>query len=409
MFSFGRTSRSPTCHCRQHCQLIVTILTIASLCTFPTDRQISLADESEPAAGRAFSDALNKPIGLSWQDQELRTGLRRLASVGNIAIVIDRRIDPSQTLTLRLPSTPLRDVLKQIAAECDCGISVLDGCVFIGPVPTASRLRTVIEQKSQELAAASGTAASRVAELTARHIFNWNDLTSPQELLGQIAARYGVTLPETDAVPHDLWAAASSGSVTASEAFLLVLSQFDLSFEWIRSSAGQPIDGLKIVSMPESPRVERRFNVKRAPDAKFVAELKQEHSGVSVSTRGRIVTASGTAEQLDEIEAALFPGRPSPLASDGTGSRKTGPKTTTYTFTVKAPLDDFLKALEQQSGFKFEFDADELKTAGVNLDAIVDLRMNKATAEDLFEGLFKDTGINWKLDGSNVRLTPSSR
>ena len=68
-----------------------------------------------------------------------------------IAILLDRRIDPGLKLTLQLKNVRLRELLGVIATEADAAVSFLDNVVYIGPPETAARLRTVVELISARL------------------------------------------------------------------------------------------------------------------------------------------------------------------------------------------------------------------------------------------------------------------
>ena len=102
--------------------------------------------------GKRFLEALDRTIAISWQERRLRSGLRQLSESREVAVLLDRRIDPEQMLTLGLAQVSLRDVLRTVAAECDAGMTVVGSTVYLGPQPLAARLRTIVEIRSRELA-----------------------------------------------------------------------------------------------------------------------------------------------------------------------------------------------------------------------------------------------------------------
>lgn len=349
--------------------------------------------------GRAFELALDRNIGLAWQDQHLRDGLRKLSRNRELAVVLDRRIDPGRQLTLQLRNITLRELFRVIALEADAELSVLDNVVYVGPPATAGRLRTVLELTSSQLPGTSSPHAGRSFELLKRNTFEWNDLDEPVVLLQRIAKLYGLKIESIELVPHDLWASATIPQASAPTLLMTVLAQFDLSFEW--SADWQ---GIRIIPMPASPRVERTFSIRRGSAAEIAADLNKSIPGLAAQARGsRSVRAHGTVEQLKHVDRLLHPeravaGRPRPRPTTGA---------VTFTFQVKnAPLIAFMTKLEEQAGFKFEYDKKAITNAGVDLEGVINLNMEKATEDELLEAMFNDFSLAFERTGKKVRVFP---
>lgn len=358
-------------------------------------------DEPTLLTGRAFERALNGDISLAWQDQRLRDGLRKLTRNREIAILLDRRIDPDVKLTLQLKNVTLRDLLGVIASEADAELSVLENVVYIGPPETARRLRTVVEIISTGLPGAGDPQAGRSFELLKRRTLTWQDLDDPAAMLQRVGDSYGLGIMATRPVPHDLWAAGQIPDVSATVALLVVLSQFDLSFEWTDDWSG-----IRVVPLPESPRIERTFSIRRGSTTQLAAKLDQSLPGLSVKARGsRNLQASGTVEQLEQVDRVLHPER---YATQRPGQRpKTGE--VIFTFEVKnAPLIAVMTRLEEQAGFNFNYDATAIANAGIDVESVINLNLNKASEDELLEAMFKDTGLSFERDGKTVRVFPDA-
>ncbi len=56
--------------------------------------------------GRRFTTALEQPISGSWKGVPLRSLLRRLSHEGQIAILLDRRVDPDRKCRLQRATGP---------------------------------------------------------------------------------------------------------------------------------------------------------------------------------------------------------------------------------------------------------------------------------------------------------------
>jgi hypothetical protein len=259
---------------------------------------------------------------------------------------------------------------------------------------------------SKPLTIGVGTSTSpqtrRSFELLERHTLNWPDLTTPRELLVEIGRRYSLKMESLDSVPHDLWGQAVVPSATPSQLLLAVLGQFDLSFEWTANH-----DGIRIINMPSDPRIERQFTLKRGEEQTILAELQQRIPGLEPEVVGRQVTVVGTVEQLEIVETLLHPERSQ--SPSRTNQRQTGGGITTFTFAADAPLIAFLNTLEKQADYKFKYDEEVFKTAGIQLDKRIRLEAKELTALELFEKMFPPQNIAYKVDGKTVHLTPATR
>lgn len=355
------------------------------------------AERPKLQTGRAFERALNSSIGLAWQDQHLRDGLRKLIRNREIAIVLDRRIDPGMKLTLQLKNVTLRELLGVIATEADAELSVLDNVVYIGPPETAARLRTVIELISARLPGTGAAQTGRAFELLKRETLAWEDLDEPAAIVRSIGEMYGLDIASSESVPHDLWAAGHVPEVPVSVALMVVLSQFDLSFEWTPDWTG-----VRIVPMPESPRIERSFSIRLGSATEIAAKLDGSLPGLEVTARGsRGLRATGTVEQLEQVDRVLHPER---YVAERPSQRPTN-GAVTFTFEVKnAPLIAVMERLEQQAGFKFDYSRSVIANAGIDLEQVINLNLNKANEDELLEAMFNGTGLRFERDGKEVRV-----
>lgn len=361
-------------------------------------------------AGRAFQDALAESISLAWQGQNLRDGLRKLSETKQVSIVLDRRIDPSQQLTLQIQKRTLKAVLKVIATEARADISVLGNAVYVGPKGVASRLRTIEEIVASQLVSGKATTISvdsspatrRRFELLARRTLNWPDLTTPRELLDEVASRYALKIESANLVPHDLWGQATLPSGSASQLLLTILAQFNLSFEWTESR-----DGIRLVDMPLDPRIEKQFTLKRGTEQTILAEITRRMPGLEPQVTSRRIKVVGTVEQIETVEAIIHPERQP--NNTRPNQQKVADGVTVFTFEATAPLGAFMATLEKQAGFKFQYDEEVFKQADIRLDKRIFLEAKDLTAQEVFEKMFPPQAIAYKVDGKTIRLTPASR
>jgi hypothetical protein len=358
--------------------------------------------------GREFEEALEKTISLAWQGQNLRDGLRQLSETRSVSILLDRRIDPGQQLTMQIQKVSLQSLLNLIATEVRADISILGNVVYVGPVEVASRLRTVEEIVASQLVSSRSTIISADASPTTRRSFEllerqslvWPDLTTPRELVDEVARRYALKIEAAERVPHDLWGQATVPSGTSSQLLLAALAQFNLSFEWTDNR-----DGIRIVDMPVDPRIERQFTLKRGTEQSIQTELKQRLPTIEHQIAGRRISVVGTVEQIESVEELIFPERRQ--ENPRSNQRMVGGGVTVFTFKATAPLEAFMKTLEAQAGFTFKYDPEVFTQAGIRLDEQILLEAKELTAQEVFDKMFSPQNIAYKVDGQTVHLTPA--
>jgi hypothetical protein len=349
--------------------------------------------------GQPFEDALDRPVSLVWQDQAIRDGLRRLMAAQRVSILLDRRIDPGRTLSLQLRNVPLRELLGLVATECGAQAVVIGSVIYLGPPSTAARLRTVLELQSDALRNEALVPARRSQELLRRSTREWSDLETPAAIINDIAKQYGLRLAADSFIPHDLWAGAALPSLTADQQLLLVLGQFGLSVEWLEN--GQAI---RVVPMPENPRIQRELQVRTGSATEALTKLEAAFPDAEITLTGRRLRASGTVEQLEAMEQMINPSRTVPR------SIPKPPGQTVFSFEVRsAPLSAVMQRLTEQAGLQFDYDAAELRAAGISLEAKLDLKLQNASTDELLHGLFDRFDIVFEREGPRVKLRPKTK
>lgn len=348
-----------------------------------------------------FRQELERPISASWGGAELRSLLRRITADRQVAILLDRRIDPNQELTLDVQDRTLRDALAEIASHCGAEMSVAGNVVYLGPSASAAKLRTLIELRSSELhRSSSGIAKSRQVDLAARKTIHWNDLDRPADVLRQISERFKVKILNSEAVPHDLWAGATLPNVTAAEALSLVLIQFDLTFEWTDAATA-----VRLVPMPQQVAVEKHYTPRNRSLADTLKDWQEQFPELQADIRGKELVVMATVEQHEALAESLKP-----------TARRPSTRTTTNApvplrrreFTLRierVPVSALMKKLEM-SDVIFQYDPAQLTAAGIDLDQPISLDVTKAPAEKFFAAMFEPLGLAFQIDNVTVTLRP---
>lgn len=365
---------------------------------------------AEPLSGKPFEGALDQRIGRSWTGQDghrLRDVVKQLVDLQRVSIVLDRRIDPTQSIELTMPSTPLREIISSLARKVDSEMSVVGNVVYVGPADSAKKLRTLVELRNSELSKlTSGAAAgkspwrNRPTSLTQRKTFVWQELDRPRDMLKQVADKFQIEIEELDNLPHDLWATTSFPQMTAAESLSLLLVQFGSTFEFLPNRAA-----IRVVPIPKRVFVERSHTV-LANSPVILEAARKQFPDVELEQSGSKLIARGTVEQQAELTAWLRPGNQKT-------SKPSGKSLSERRFTIKeednVPLGAFLKTFTD-FGVKFDYDQNRLADAGISLDQKVNIKNVKdVPAEKLFRDVLGPLGIAVTIDDETVRLTPKPK
>ena len=370
---------------------------------------VSIALAVEPLAGKPFEVALEQRVGRAWGGQDantLRDVVRQLAESQRVAILLDRRIDPTQSIELTLPPTPLRELLTALARKTGAELSVVGNVVYLGPADSAKKLRTLVELRNSELTKRTSGAATgkspwrnRPVSLMKRTSFVWQDLDRPRDILQQVADKFQIEIDGLDKLPHDLWAGASLPQMTATEALALLLLPFDATFEFVADRAA-----IRIVAMPAQVVVERTYSIP-ANSAVTVEAAREQFTDAEIESSGAKLIVRGTVEQHDEIAAWLKPGGRKPVKPVETkplSKRR---------FTLQqrnVAVSDVLQTFTN-FGLKIAFDPKEFADAMISLDQKIDIDVQEVSAEKLFRDHLEPLGIEVTIDGEIVRLKPKPK
>jgi hypothetical protein len=349
--------------------------------------------------GDSFRERLEQPVGaIFWSGLPLRPALVRLARTEQVAILLDRRVDPDQKVDLSLEGVSLREALGRIAKHLGLGLSLPESFAYFGPPRAAARLWTLLELRRDE-ARRLPAAASRRLLLADR--LSWPDFASPRPLLARLAASGPVVVSPLEDVPHDLWAAADLPPLPLVDRIALVAAQFDLTFRFVHGGTG-----LQLVPIPDEVAVVRSYPGKHRANA-LAAEWADAVPGVRVKAVGERVFVKGRMEDQQRIADLASPPRRNPLrpaekpAPAGAGEQR-------YTLrVVQKPLGDTLEQLAARFHLKLTLDEEALRTAGISLQQPVSFTATDVTLDGLFQALLRPAGCAFRLREHSIEVRPA--
>jgi hypothetical protein len=359
--------------------------------------QIAAPSATPLHAGNSFRDAFRRTtITASWRSVGLRVIARRIESDQRIAVLIDRRIDPSRELTVDITEKTMAQALRQVAKAAEGSATIVGNVVYIGPQQAAARLRTLVQLRTTELQTIGG---KRILALSKTRTTTWSDLATPAEILQKLAGNSSLSVDGLDSIPHDLWGAATLPSMTTTESLSLLLVQFDRTFVWTNGGSG-----VRLVPIPEDVSIEKTYTLPRGlsvTDA--ITRLKQQVPKLRTSVRDGMLVVRGTVEEQDAVSHVLA-GKSATLG-------KTKPKTkpaelANRRFTLKiakVPAIALIRKL-QSSGIRIEYDARALAAEKVDLNRPISMDVKQATADEFFGVLCKQLSLAFTINGSTVTL-----
>ncbi len=341
---------------------------------------------------------LQEPLSASWDNMDLRTIVGRIETAKQVAIVIDRRIDPSRIRFANASNEPLAVFVERLAAESSAHSTLVGNVVYIGPIVPSGKLLTLAAIRTKELFDKEERIPDgRRIDLTRAETIRWEDLERPADILRKIAETYELTIGGLEQIPHDLWAGATLPEAGAVEALSLVLVQFDLTFAW--TDRGR---GIRLEPVPEVVALERAYDAPRGTSA--AAALKRWKEALP-DLDGRVekgkVLITGPSETHDLIDRLRRGERIAPSAPENEGPQLKPLKFERYSLKIQqTPAIALLKKLEEPAHGKltFSYDEAELKAAGIDLAKRVTFEVDKVPIEKLLKSALDPLGVEFEID-----------
>ena len=348
----------------------------------------SPANAADWLAGPALRAQLAQPVKLAWSGVPIRKGLADLARSQNVAILLDRRVDPGTPLELSLENVPVELALERIARSQQLGISWYGSLVYLGPEAAAARLRTLAALRAAE---AKSLPAARRSSFAKTRAWQWDDFAEPRALVEQLADEARVEIIGIDKIPHDLWPTADLPPLAWTDRMTLVVNEFDLTFRF--NEDGRKIE---LIAAPESAVLERTYPGGRNPQ-ELAERWRRQAPEAEIKVEGDKVVVRGRAEDHEALTAAKP--RPQTPAAGGTE---------VYTLAVRdQPLGPVLEELKQRLGLELHIDAAALTAAEISVDRRVSFSVEKATLDELLAAALKPAGLTFRRRDKTIEIFPA--
>jgi|GEM_PF-1328703 len=369
-------------------------LGVGAILTFGWCSSAAWAQPPEFLTGNDFQQQISRPLLVNWDLTPLQDVLNRLSQERHAAILLDRRIDPTQLIPVELQAsyfdTGISELVRQFA-----GVAVVADTLFIAPPETAGTLLTRVVLSEQALESRLKQNLGRKLDLGDRHPVEWTLGDSPQQILDRIARHYQLRIVNLDAIPHDQWGPGQIRNPNAVEALLLIATQFQLDLEWI--------DGNQVRLVPQvlSPTIKREHALRNLTPQQALLRIRKQLPELQVTAIRGKVTVTGREEEQREV-GVLLGNRPGRTAS----TDLTSVPLSRRRFTLKMqerPFLELLTVLEKQ-GIPVRRESIALEEAGIDLNTRISLELENATIERLFSDACRPLGLSFHIEEHQVEL-----
>jgi hypothetical protein len=321
----------------------------------------------------------------------LARALASLSSAHRVAIVLDRRIDPGQPVTLAVTSEPLADMLQRLATHLGAGYCQLGPVAYLGPTEMASRLRTLAAMRLEEVRALPSGSARKFLVMRS---WKWEELAEPAQLAELLATEAGVRLVGGAQIPHDLWPAAELPPLSWLDRLTLVAAQFDLTFRV--SEGGKQVE---LTGPPSEVRVVRNYAAGR--DAKAVVKRwSKDLPAAEVSLAGDKIRVAARVEDHEAIETRLRGKSLTPTTVT------LGPER--YQLSIeKAVLTKVIDELAGRLNLTITWDRAAMDASGLSAEQLVTVKIQDADLDALLRAVLNGTGLTFQRQDRAVTIRPA--
>ena len=342
---------------------------------------------------------LEQKIGVDWGGTKgltLRQAVTSLARSQKVAILLDRRVDPDQKIELSVADETLDAVFKLIADKKKIGVGQVGSAIYLGPTATAEKIRTLAALRHEEVLRLPSAERSRILRLRPQR---WSDLATPRDLLAALAAETQIEIQGTEAIPHDLWAAADLPPANFVNRLTLIAGQFGLTFAFAEDGKS-----VRLVAIPATVVIEQTYPLRNGLSqrgAEIVKKLTDSLPGAKIEATANKLIVRGRAEDQDFVDSYLS-GRPAKQTTVTPGKK-------VYQLTTSKPVGPLIEALGKKLDLEVKIDADAIKAAGLSLSKDVKVKVHDVSEDELLKAVLEPAGLTFVRRGKTIEVKPAKK
>lgn len=302
-------------------------------------------------SGGAAAPRTGSLHSVHWQRVTLGSAVGRLRSVSDTAVFVDRRIDPTERVTLSLQDATIDEIVAKLADECSLDTARFDGLIYLGPGERARELAAVAALRRRDLKQVPDDARQ---SLSRRRRIGWPRLTEPSGLVTDWVREQGWRIRGGERIPYDLWPAGELPALAVADQLTLLLFGFDLTYRIVPGE--RVIEIVPIGDLPDAAR----------------------------------------------LAAAPKPVQPEPRRRQPSPDAKR-----VFTLRVQEqPVGAVLDALARQLQWELTVDEVAIERTGRSLDRRVSFAVESVEVDELLDALLEPAGLAFERDGKRVHVRP---
>ncbi len=314
------------------------------------------------ASGVTHAAPLDQPVHATFRQLPLRTLLARLQAAAGVPLILDRRLDPTQRVSLDCRGEPLAAAVGRLAETVHAELAVLESSAWLVPPGEAGHLTAADQLRQQELRRLPPRLRS---QLEATRACVWPAGATPAELLDELIATATANgLPQTltglaQTIPHDHLAAGSLPPLSLAERFDLIAMQYGQRVSW---------------------------------------EVADRPQGRLQGTLAPLPEASGDSR-------AAVTNRNQPRRPTAHGRQPAAPAPSRYTLRVAAPFAELLAAVAKQLGLAAQLDRPALRRRGIAPREIIRLEVADVDRDGLLDAIVAPLNLTWAIEDDMLTVT----
>ncbi len=336
--------------------------------------------------GRKLDEFNEIAISAWWSDAELRERIMRFSVNQQLAIFLDRRVDPSMLIELSVQNVTKEQFLWTVARQSNLGICRVEDFYYLGPTETAARFPAVCQHLRQST---SRRRNKSKVDWMRKAPLKTSSVAEPKKILLQLANENQFQIQNLEAIPHDLWAGFELPITTLQIRVAILLVGFGKSFE-----SNEDGSIIRIVDWPDIKTTEATFDSVSNPPS-LARTLRPRFPELKISVRGKRLVVSGPPDQVAEAQSMVVAAQ-EPAGIDTTEK--------TYTLTTRALRGDVLATAANGANVELVFDKSNREIART-LTELVEVHAVKASLDELLRQTLAGTKLKYDLVDRELRVT----
>ena len=353
------------------------------LCTEPHAQQLEIKfNLLELPSSRKAQAEFNTPVFATVDQQPVGKCLIELSRSYHVSLWLDRRVDRSRLISYdgKLPTQgedgSALARLRGIAKLADADAGLIENVLYVGPADQVAEVQRAAVRLHDEI--------SRSARDAKMQVLEWDELTTPTELLSKIQSQWQVEISEAE-LPHDLMHAGQLPASTLATQLTLLCAGCEMQ--------AVCMDGHTFVMQPlEHQAVWQANYAKKDLQTNRFVSARRDFSGSTATIQGAIATVTGPTDFHLRLLAS-----PRSEPRDVAELKFSIPK-------INAPLAKILGDLSKQLGMQLEWDR---RITESQKDALISFSVPEPqTLDEVLRILANSSGVAIERQSQKIVVQP---